>query len=60
MNTKPYTATDKARIPALEQQLIMCELSGKSMKALLLRGTIRAIKIRQQIEYAKEKCNGSQ
>ena len=60
MSTKPHTAGDAARVPALEQQLIMCELSGKSMKAILVRGTLNAIKIRQQVEYAKEKCNGSQ
>ena len=52
------SALDAARIPALEQQLIMCQLKGQDTKAILVRGTLRAIKIRQQIEYAKEKCNG--
>lgn len=56
MNVK--AAYDAARVPALEQQLIMCELSGKSTKAMMIRGSLRAIKIRQQVEYAKEKCNG--
>ena len=60
MSTNPYIATDAARVPALEQQLIMCKLTGKSTKAMMIRGSLRAIKIRHQVEYAKEKCNGSQ
>jgi len=37
-----------SQVPTLEQQLIICELSGQHTKATLLRGTINAIKISQR------------
>lgn len=55
--TSQQIVADKTRVPALEKQLIMCELRGEPIKARLLRGALRAIKIRQQVHYAQTQCN---
>lgn len=39
----------KAQIDALEKQLIMCELQGRTTKAMLVRSTLRGMKIAEAV-----------
>ena len=39
----------KEQINALEKQLIMCELQGRTTKAMLVRSTLRGMKIAESV-----------
>ncbi len=45
-----YVYNPGPRAQTLEEQLIFCELSGRTMKAKLLRGTLHALKIVKEQE----------
>jgi hypothetical protein len=45
-----YKYNPGPRAQTLEEQLIFCELSGRTMKARLLRGTLHAVKIAAEQE----------
>ena len=47
---KPIVRADFDRVPALEKQLVMCQLKGLTTKVTLLRGTLNAIKITLEVE----------